>query len=58
MNPASAYLTAAQPILDRISATQMENIQRAADICVDSIAGDGLVHLFGTGHSRMFIEEM
>ncbi len=58
MNPASAYLTAAQPILDRISATQMENIQRAADICVDSIAGDGLVHLFGTCHSRMFIEEM
>ena len=58
MNPASAYLTAAQPILDRISATQMENIQRAADICINTIAADGLVHLFGTGHSRMFIEEM
>ncbi len=31
---------------------------RAAEICTNSIAGDGLVHLFGTGHSRMFIEEM
>ena len=58
MNPASAYLSQAQAILDRIIATQMENIQRAADICIDTIAQEGLVHLFGTGHSRMFIEEI
>ncbi|MCY3903701.1 MAG: SIS domain-containing protein [Caldilineaceae bacterium] len=58
MNSASAYLSQAQAILDRIIATQMENIQRAADICIDSIAQEGLVHLFGTGHSRMFIEEI
>ena len=58
MNAASAYLNAAQTILDRIIATQMDNIQRAADICIDSIAAEGLVHLFGTGHSRMFIEEI
>ncbi len=58
MNPASSYLNAAQTILERIVATQQDNIQRAADICVETIAGDGLVNLFGTGHSRMFIEEM
>ena len=58
MNPASIYLNAAQAILERIIATQSQNIQRAAEICVDTIAADGLVHLFGTGHSRMFIEEM
>lgn len=58
MDPATAYLSAAQSILDRIAATQMDNIRRAARICTDSIAGDGLVHLFGTGHSRMFIEEL
>ncbi len=58
MNPATAYLTKAQAILDRIASKQGENIQRAAEICVDTIAGEGLVHLFGTGHSRMFIEEM
>lgn len=58
MNPADAYLTEAQAILDRIVATQSENIELAAEICVDTIAGEGLVHLFGTGHSRMFIEEM
>ena len=29
-----------------------------AAICTHTIANDGLVHLFGTGHSRMFVEEM
>lgn len=57
-NAALAYLNAAQGILDRIRATQMDALERAAEICTASIAGDGLVHLFGTGHSRMFIEEM
>ncbi|MCB0095740.1 MAG: sugar isomerase domain-containing protein, partial [Caldilineaceae bacterium] len=57
-NSATAYLDAAQAILERIRTTQLENIEQAADICTTSIAGDGLVHLFGTGHSRMFVEEM
>lgn len=57
-NSALAYLDAAQGILERIRTTQLPNIEAAADICTQSIAGDGLVHLFGTGHSRMFVEEM
>ncbi|MFZ4656775.1 MAG: sugar isomerase domain-containing protein [Caldilineaceae bacterium] len=57
-NSALAYLDAAQGILDRIRNTQLPNIEAAADICTRSMAGDGLVHLFGTGHSRMFVEEM
>jgi uncharacterized phosphosugar-binding protein len=36
----------------------MDAIEKAAEICTQSIAGDGLVHLFGTGHSRIFVEEM
>lgn len=55
---AAAYLNAAGQILANIRATQLESIEKAADICVNSIANDGLVHLFGTGHSRMFVEEM
>ncbi|MDQ3249830.1 MAG: SIS domain-containing protein [Chloroflexota bacterium] len=58
MDPAFAYLDAAAAILNRIRTTQIDALQRAADICTASIAGDGLVHLFGTGHSRMFVEEM
>jgi uncharacterized phosphosugar-binding protein len=52
------YITQAKAILGRIEATQLDAIQRAAEICTLTIAGDGLVHLFGTGHSRIFIEEM
>ena len=58
MNPGLQYLTEAQAILTKIQETQMPAIQRAAEICANTIAGDGLVYLFGTGHSRMFIEEM
>jgi uncharacterized phosphosugar-binding protein len=58
MNPALAYFEAASAILDHLQKTQMANIERAAEICVDTIAQDGLVHLFGSGHSRMFVEEM
>ena len=45
-------------MLDRVWATQADAIAEAAAICADAIAGDGLVHLFGTGHSRIPVEEM
>lgn len=38
--------------------TQRTAIDRAASLCTDAIAADGLVHLFGCGHSRMMCEEM
>jgi uncharacterized phosphosugar-binding protein len=58
MNPAVSYLEAVNDIITRIQATQLDALDAAAAICADSIVKDGLVHLFGTGHSRMFIEEM
>lgn len=58
MSASQAYLQAAQKILKRIEETQMEAIEAAAEICARSIASDGLVHLFGTGHSRIMVEEM
>jgi uncharacterized phosphosugar-binding protein len=57
-NYADHYMDAAQAILTRIRTTQMDAIHKAASIFADTIAGDGLVHTFGTGHSRMFVEEM
>jgi len=58
LNAAMNYLTQAKAILDRMESTQMDTIEHAAEICAQTIAGDGLVHLFGTGHSRIFVEEM
>ena len=57
-NATLEYLRRAQAILERIESTQLQAIERAAEICAQAIAGNGLVHLFGTGHSRIFVEEM
>ena len=51
------YLAAAKDLLDRLE-SQSEAVGEAAVLCADAIAADGLVHLFGTGHSRMPVEEM
>lgn len=56
--PALAWLDAARAVLDRLAATQADALEEAARWCADAIAADGLVHLFGTGHSRMPVEEM
>lgn len=37
---------------------QRDALDQAATFCTDAIAADGLVHLFGCGHSRMMCEEM
>ena len=43
-----------RPLLDG----QRDALDRAAGLCTEAIAADGLVHLFGCGHSRMMCEEM
>jgi uncharacterized phosphosugar-binding protein len=37
---------------------QRAALDRSAGLCTQAIAGEGLVHLFGCGHSRMMCEEM
>ena len=37
---------------------QVENIERAADWFSDTILAGRMVHLFGSGHSRIMVEEM
>jgi uncharacterized phosphosugar-binding protein len=56
--PALGWLTAATALLDRLAATQADAIETASQWCAEAIAADGLVHLFGTGHSRIPVEEM
>jgi uncharacterized phosphosugar-binding protein len=56
--PALQFLDASQAILERIRETQIAAIASAAEICANSIAAGGLVHLFGTGHSRIAVEEI
>ncbi len=57
--PASArYLAEAASIIERIAATQLGAIDQAAEICAQCIGSGGLVHAFGTGHSRIPVEEL
>jgi uncharacterized phosphosugar-binding protein len=55
---ATAWLADAAAVLARVAASQAEGIETASHWCADAIAADGLVHLFGTGHSRIPVEEM
>jgi uncharacterized phosphosugar-binding protein len=55
---ARRWLDAAAVVLDRVGQTQLPAIDRAAEVFAEAIANDGLVHVFGSGHSRMNVEEM
>lgn len=55
---ATRWLASARDLLDRIETTQAAEIERVSRLCADAIADGGLVHLFGTGHSRIPVEEM
>lgn len=52
------WFGSARRLIDTIEQTQTKSILDAAVLCADAIEGDGLVHLFGTGHSRIPLEEM
>ncbi len=52
------WIDAGITVLERIRDTQGEAIERASQVCSDAIAAGGFVHLFGTGHSRIPVEEM
>src|SRR3954451_3329533 len=51
------YLTEARLLLERLE-SQSDAIEAASRICADAIGGGGLVHCFGTGHSRIPVEEL
>ena len=52
------WLAQAIDLLNKLNETQGEQISRAAEWSADAITADGLVHLFGSGHSRIPVEEM
>jgi len=55
--PATTFVAAAREILDRVEA-QSTLLDATSAACADAITAGGLVHLFGTGHSRIPVEEM
>ena len=55
---AGSWIARARGLLDHLEAHESGHIAEAVDLCTRAIADGGLVHLFGTGHSRIPIEEM
>lgn len=55
--PCDRYLDACEGLLQTVR-QQSESIRSAAMWFADSICDEGMVHLFGSGHSRMAVEEM
>ena len=54
---AAQYLLKCREILDKIG-KQEDQIQKAADWFAESILAGRMVHVFGSGHSRIMVEEM
>jgi uncharacterized phosphosugar-binding protein len=54
----SQYLRAVRATLDAIESSQLPAIRQAAARFAEAILCGRLVHVFGTGHSRMAVEEM
>ncbi len=57
MTPGASYIERCRALIDVVAA-QLPLIQQAADWFAETILADRLVHLFGSGHSRIMIEEM
>jgi uncharacterized phosphosugar-binding protein len=53
----SEYFRELHAILSRIESGQAEAIGRAAALVAKSLAGGGVIHAFGSGHSHMIAEE-
>jgi len=58
MSAAADYFQKTSKLLADLGQQELPAIQKAADVCANSIAQGGLVFLFGNGHSRMMCEEM
>ncbi|MCB1065331.1 MAG: SIS domain-containing protein [Verrucomicrobiae bacterium] len=56
-SPALSYLDQAANTIER-ARQQLPLIEQAADWCAETILAGRMVHLFGSGHSRILVEEM
>jgi uncharacterized phosphosugar-binding protein len=54
----TAYINQIRGLIDQIEQAEDEPVQRAADLIATSIAGGGIVHVFGSGHSNLLAQEV
>jgi uncharacterized phosphosugar-binding protein len=52
------FLQQSLPIIDQVIKTQSDAIRRVAQLFADCIERDGVIQVYGTGHSRAFAMEL
>src|SRR5215217_4358695 len=57
MTPAHAFLAASRTLFEAVE-RQLPAIEHAADWFAQTILAGRMVHVFGSGHSRILVEEM
>ena len=53
-----AFFDGIQAVFDQIRSSQGKNIEQAAQWIAEAVIQDGVVHIFGTGHSNAIAEEV
>ena len=51
------YLNTLENLLENVWATQQQALETGAKLLADVLCGDGLIYIFGCGHSHMMAEE-
>src|SRR5256886_14287500 len=57
LSPAQNYFQKSRELLNTVE-RQLPEIRTAADWFAEAILAGGMVHVFGSGHSRIMVEEM
>ena len=52
------YFKRLKDLMEAVEKDEEDNIKKAANVVADCIQRDGLVHVFGCGHSHMIAEEL
>jgi uncharacterized phosphosugar-binding protein len=52
------YVASIQNLISRIETIESVRLHQAADLIATSIANDGIVHVFGSGHSNLLAQEV
>lgn len=52
------YITEIENNIQRVKDSQLDAMQKAASLIEEAIKSEGLLHVFGCGHSQMYAEEV
>ena len=52
------YFTIMQEVVENVFNTQEDNMAKAAKILASTTKNEGIIHLFGSGHSSLIAEDV